>query len=269
MSVEEIVRIAEIAVGLGITRIKLTGGEPLMRKDICQIVAGIADISGLKDLSLTTNGSMLSDVAKKLRDAGLGRINISLASLNPQTYHKLTLGSLDKTLAGIEAAVKAGFNPVKLNMVILRSINEHEVSDMITYAEKTRTILQLIELDPINLSNTYYKQYHHNLKNYEEMLQQKATNIKQRQFMHNRLIYNLPTTTVEVVHPIENTNFCLHCTRIRVTTDGKLKTCLMQNNNLIDILTSIQQGANKEKLEQLFQQANRQREPYNKTLTTI
>jgi cyclic pyranopterin phosphate synthase len=265
MTVEEIVYIAKVAVDLGVTRIKLTGGEPLMRGDLCQIVEGISNISGLKDLSLTTNGSMLSDTAKKLHMAGLNRINISLATLNPQTYNKLTTGNLDKALKGIEEAVKAGFNPVKLNMVILKGINEHKVLDMIAYAEKMQVILQLIELDPININDTYYKRHHHNLEEQKEMLRQKALNIKQRPFMQNRLIYHLPnTTTVEVVHPIENTDFCMHCTRLRVTSNGKLKPCLMQNNKLTDILTPIRQGTNKEELKQLFKQANQQREPYNK-----
>jgi cyclic pyranopterin phosphate synthase len=236
-----------------------------MRKDLCQIIEGITNIAGLKDISLTTNGSMLADKAKELYDAGLKRINISLATLNPQTYSKLTTGSLDKTLKGIEAAVRAGFNPVKLNMIILKGINEHDVLDMMTYAEKRQVILQLIELDPVNINDTYYKQHYHNLEEQEKMLRQKALNIKQRPYMHNRLIYQLSnTTTVEVVHPIENTDFCMHCTRLRVTSNGKLKPCLMQNNKLTDILTPIRQGASNEELKQLFKQANQQREPYNK-----
>jgi len=264
MTVKEIVQIAKTAIDLGVMRIKLTGGEPLMRNDLCQIVAGIADISGLNDLSLTTNGVLLSDIAKELRVAGLGRVNISLASLNPETYTKLTTGNLDNALAGVEAAVKAGFNPVKLNMVILKGVNEQDISDMIIYAEKMHVILQLIELDPVNVSHTYYKRYHHNLGEQEEMLRQKATSIKQRGFMHNRLIYQLPNTTVEVVHPIENTDFCMHCTRLRVTSDGKLKTCLMKNDKLTDILTPIRQGISDKELQQLFKQANQLREPYNK-----
>jgi cyclic pyranopterin phosphate synthase len=266
MSSEEIVRIAKVAIALGVTRIKLTGGEPLIRADICQIVAKIAKLAGLKDLSLTTNGLMLAEIAKELHDAGLSRINISLASLNPKTYHTITGGNLDKALAGVTAAIKAKFNPVKLNMVLLKNINDSEVSNMIAYAEKTGTILQLIELDPINVSNTYYKRHHCNLDAQEEMLRQTAVNIEQRQFMHNRRIYQLPNGNVEVVRPIENTDFCMHCTRLRITSNGKLKTCLMQNNRLIDILTPIRQGISDEELEQLFKQANQLREPYNKTL---
>jgi len=268
MNTKEITQIAKATVELGITRIKLTGGEPLIRKDICEIVKNLSTIPGLKDLSLTTNGSLLlPNTAKKLYQSGLNRINISLPTLNPKTYNKLTKNNLNKTLTGINAAIKAGFNPIKLNMVILKNINENDVLDMITYAEKTQVILQLIELDPINLNTQYYKQHHHNLEKQEEILKQKAINIKQRQFMHNRQIYQLPNTTVETVHPIENTDFCNHCTRLRLTSDGKLKTCLMQNNNLTDILTPLQQGAGKEELKQIIKQANQQRKPYNNQTT--
>jgi cyclic pyranopterin phosphate synthase len=265
MSLQEIVRIAQTAVSLGIARIKLTGGEPLMRKDIREIVAGIAKIPDIKDLSLTTNGLLLKGIAKDLRSAGLNRLNISLPSLNSETYGKLTGGKLEDALAGVEAAVEAGFCPVKLNMVILNGVNVHDVSEMIDYSSKMGVILQLIELDPVNVSSQYYSQHHRSLNEQEEMLRQKAVSIEKRRFMHNRLIYHLPNATVEVVHPIENTDFCMHCTRLRVTSDGKLKPCLMRNDNLTDILTPIRNGASDEELKQLFLKANQLREPYNKT----
>ena len=265
MSVEEIVRIAKIAVSLGITRIKLTGGEPLMRKDLAEIIAGIASVPGLRDLSLTTNGLLLGGMAKKLRECGLKRVNISLPSLNAETYRKLTGGKLEDALAGVKAALEAGFCPVKLNMVILKDVNVGDVPEMIEYAGQTGAVLQLIELDPINVSNTYYLTHHRSLDEQEEMLREKAVTIEKRPFMHNRLIYHLPNVTVEVVHPIENSDFCMHCTRMRVTSDGKLKPCLMRNDNLTDILTPIRKGASNTELKQLFIQANSLREPYNKS----
>ena len=265
MAVEEIVRIAKIAVSLGVARIKLTGGEPLMRKDLPQIISGIAAIPGLKDLSLTTNGLLLEGMAKELFKRGLKRVNISLPSVNPETYHRLTSGKLTQALAGVKAAVEAGFCPVKLNMVILQDVNEDDVSAMIDYAGKTGTVLQLIELDPINVTSNYYQTHHRSLDEQEQMLREKAETIEKRPFMHNRLIYHLPKVTVEVVHPIENSDFCMHCTRLRVTSDGKLKPCLMRNDNLTDILTPIQNGASDEQLKQLFVKANYLREPFNKS----
>jgi GTP 3',8-cyclase len=265
MTVDEIVRIAKVAVSLGIARIKLTGGEPLMRKDLTEIVQGIASIPGLKDLSLTTNGLLLSSVAKKLIDSGIKRVNISLPSLNAETYRKLAGGNLPDALEGVKAAIVAGFCPVKLNMVILKDLNVGDVPAMIKYASENNVVLQLIELDPINVSDVYYSTHHRDLEELENMLRDKAKEVEKRPFMHNRLIYHLPNVTVEVVHPIENTDFCLHCTRMRVTSDGKLKPCLMRNDNLTDILTPMREGANDEKLKQLFIRANKLREPFNKS----
>jgi len=265
MTVDEIVRIARIAIGLGIARIKLTGGEPLMRKDLCEIVKGIATIRNLKDLSMTTNGTMLGFQAQELHACGLRRVNISLPTLNAETYHKLTKGRIENVLDGVKAAVAAGLYPVKLNMVILNGVNVEAVPEIMDFARQTGTILQLIELDPMNVGDTYYSVYHKFLDEHEEMLLQKALNVETRRFMHNRRIYHLPDVTVEVVHPIENRDFCMHCTRLRVTSDGKLKPCLMRNDNVVDVLTPMRQGASDKELKALFMRANQLREPYNKS----
>lgn len=265
MTVDEIVRIARIAISLGIARIKLTGGEPLMRKDLCRIIERIAAIPGLKDISMTTNGTMLGVQAQKLRACGLKRINISLPTLNSDIYHKLTNGRIENALEGVKAAVAVGFNPVKLNMVVLTGVNDKEVPEIMEFARQTGAILQLIELDPINVDATYFSLYHKFLDEHKKMLKQKAAKVETRRLMHNRRIFYLPDVTVEVVHPSENGEFCAHCTRLRVTSDGKLKTCLMRNDNLVDILTPMHQGASDEELKELFIRANQLREPYNRS----
>jgi cyclic pyranopterin phosphate synthase len=265
MTVNEIARVSRIAISLGIARTKLTGGEPLMRKDLCDIVKGIAATPGLKDLSMTTNGALLGFQAQELRACGLRRVNISLPTLNAETYHKLTDGRIENALEGVKAAVAAGLYPVKLNMVILNGINVDAVPEMMDFARQTGTILQLIELDPVNVNSNYFSVYHKFLDEHEEMLRQKAVEVETRRFMHNRHIYYLPDVTVEVVHPTENGEFCAHCTRLRVTSDGKLKTCLMRNDNLVDILTPMRRGATDEELKALFMRANQLREPYNKS----
>lgn len=236
-----------------------------MRQDLPEIVSGIAAIRGLKDLSLTTNGLLLGRMAKDLNIRGLKRVNISLPSLNAKTYHRLTGGKLQDALEGVKAAIKEGFCPVKLNMVILKDVNVGDVPDLIEYARQNNVVLQLIELDPVNVGSDYYLTHHRSLDEQEQLLKEQALTVESRPFMHNRLIYHLPNVTVEVVHPIENTDFCMHCTRMRVTSDGKLKPCLMRNDNLTNILTPIRHGANDLQLRQLFVQANQQREPYNKS----
>jgi cyclic pyranopterin phosphate synthase len=264
MTVNEIVRIIRIAIGLGISRIKLTGGEPLMRKDVVEIVRGIASIPSVKDLSMTTNGTLLAPLAGKLHAMGLERVNINLPTLNGEVYGKLTGGILKDVLEGVKAAVKAGLYPVKLNMLILKGVNDHNVAEMIDFARETGTILQLIELEPINISDAYYSAHHKLLDEYENMLRQKAVKIETRRYMQNRHIYHLPEVSVEIVHPIENTEFCMHCTRLRVTSHGELKPCLMRNDDLIDVLTPMRNGASDKELIELFKLANQKRQPYYK-----
>ena len=263
MTVGEIVHIARIAVSVGISKVKLTGGEPLARKDILHIVKGLSEIQGLTDLSMTTNGSLLAPLAKELRASGLKRVNISLPTLNAETYNKLTGGRVQAVLEGVKTAVKVGFDLVKLNVLILRCVNDYDFAQLLDFSRETGAILQLIELEPINISREYYSANHKALDEYEEMLKQKAVKVETRQHMQNRRIYHLPDVKVEVIHPTENTEFCMHCTRLRVTSDGKLKTCLMRNNDLIDILTPMRNGANDQKLAELFKLANQKRQPYN------
>jgi len=266
MTVDEIVRIVRIAAGLGIFKVKLTGGEPLMRKDVVEIVKGIAAVQGLADVSMTTNGTMLAPLAEELHANGLKRVNISLPTLNEEVYSKLAGGRLGDVLEGVKAAVDVGFYPVKLNMLVLKDVNNSAVLEMIGFARETGTILQLIELEPINISSAYYSANHKSLDEYEKFLKQKAVKVETRKYMQNRRIYHLQNVKVEVIHPTENTEFCMRCTRLRVTSDGKLKPCLMRNDNLVDILTPMRNGANDQELVELFKLANQKRQPYNKNL---
>jgi cyclic pyranopterin phosphate synthase len=262
MKADEIVHIAEIAVGLDISRIKLTGGEPLARNDVTDIVKGISAIPGLMDLSMTTNGTLLAPLARRLHASGLKRVNISLPTLDDKVYHGLTGGRVEDALRGVKAAVEAEFSPVKLNMLILKGENERAVLEMIEFAAQTGTVLQLIELEPINLTGKYYSEKHKSLDEYETILKHKAVKTETRRYMQNRHIYYLPRAKVEVIRPIENTEFCLHCTRMRVTSDGKLKPCLMRNDNLTDILTPIRNEATDQELTRLFKLAAQERQPF-------
>ena len=262
MTADEIIRVVRIASGLGISRIKLTGGEPLLRKDIIEIVKGIAAISGIFDFSMTTNGTLLFSVAEELCANGLKRVNISLPTLDNEVYSKLTGNDLSYVLEGVKKAVGVRFNPVKLNMLVLKGVNDDGVSEMVMFAAETGSVLQLIELEPINISYDYYSTFHKPLDAYERILRSKAVRVETRKFMQNRRIYHLPNVKVEVIHPIENSEFCMHCTRLRITSDGKLKPCLMRNDNLVDLLTPLRNGASDRELEELFRQANMKRQPY-------
>jgi len=265
MTAEEVVRIVRVAVGLGINRVKLTGGEPLLRSDIVEIVSGLARIDGLRDLSMTTNGTRLAVLAKPLRIAGLGRVNVNLPSLNEKIYSELNGGDLNDVLNGVGAAVKAGLYPVKLNMLILRGVNEHEIVNMMDFVRKSGVILQLLELEPVNVRDPYYRRYHYPVDSIEEELKKQAADVTVRGDMQSRRVYSLSDgLRVEVVHPIENSEFCARCTRLRVTSDGFLKPCLMVTDNLVDVLTPIRKGISDDDLKELFVTAVKRRQPYYK-----
>jgi len=264
MTSEEIVRIVRVAVSLGMRRVKITGGEPLLRQDILDIVKGISRLRDLKDLSMTTNGTLLSKYAEGLHHNGLMRINVNIPTLDSETYHKLVGDNLQDVLSGIEAAINAGLEPVKLNMLLLRGVNEKDIPEMIKFASESGAILQLIELEPVNVTNAYFNQYHFALDEVETELKDKAVRVETRGDMQNRRIYYMPNVKVEVVHPIENTEFCARCTRLRVTSDGKLKPCLMKKTGLVDVLTPIRKGEDDERIKQLFMEVCRGREPFYK-----
>lgn len=265
MAAAEIVHLAKIAISLGIKRIKLTGGEPLLKNDILTIVEGIADLQDLQDLSMTTNGTLLAPLAKDLQTAGLMRVNVSLPSLNSDVYTRLMGGRLGNVLKGISAAVDADLYPVKVNMLVLAGVNENEIPAMTQFANRTGTLLQLIELEPINLDKTYYENYHYPLNEVEDDLMRRALHVEVRPYMQNRRVYYLPDGRVEVIRPIENTEFCAHCTRLRVTSNGKLKPCLMVNSDLVDVLTPLRNGVTDEELVRIFEETCRKRKPHYKS----
>ena len=267
MTVDEIVRTVRIAISLGISRVKLTGGEPLLREEIVDIVRGIAGLEGLTDLSMTTNGTHLKGLAKDLKAAGLGRVNVSLPTLDPKVYTDVMGGNLEDAIEGVKAAVQAGIKPVKLNMLVLKNVNDDEIDKMTQFAAQTGTILQLIELEPINLSKGYYERYHIGLDGIAQKLEKLASETRVRKFMQKRRVYVLPKVKVELIHPIENTEFCGNCTRIRVTSDGKLKPCLMRTDNLVDLLTPMRSGADDQTLKETFIEAVKRRKPYYKATT--
>ena len=268
MTVDEIVRIVRIAISLGISRVKVTGGEPLLRKGIVKIVRGINGLEGLTDLSMTTNGTHLKGLAKDLKAAGLARLNVSLPTINPEVYNNLMGGDLQDALNGIKAAVEARLQPVKLNVLVLKNVNDNEIEKMIQFAAQTGTILQMIELEPINISKTYYDRYHLGLDEIAQTLEKLASKTRVRKYMQKRRVYTLPKVQVELIRPIENTEFCANCTRIRVTSDGKLKPCLMKKDNLVDILTPIRNGADDKKLAKILIETIKKREPYYKAIQT-
>jgi cyclic pyranopterin phosphate synthase len=170
LTFEEIVRVVSMATLLGVTKIRLTGGEPLVRKGLVDAVARIAALPGIRDFALSTNAILLDKFAQPLRDAGLHRVNISLDSLNPNTFEKLTGGKLSHVLNGIHAAQDAGFTPIRINAVLMRDINDHEAASLIDWSIREQLELRFIELMPMCEGMDWQQHYYP----FSELLAQSA-----------------------------------------------------------------------------------------------
>ncbi|HJH32140.1 MAG TPA: GTP 3',8-cyclase MoaA [Methanosarcinaceae archaeon] len=230
--VETISNIVHAASGMGVDKVKFSGGEPFMRKDFEDILSSLPK---LRDVSATTNGTFLKGRAQDLKDAGLDRVNISLDSLDPQMYRFITnsnSNALNIVLDGIHNAVDAGLTPVKLNMVLLKGINDNEIYEMLDFTRtyNGQVILQLIELMDFN----DVSRYQIDVNSVEKDLRSHADEIRVRT-MHRRKKYIIDGAEVELVRPVDNSEFCANCNRLRVTADGKLKGCLLVNDDLIDV----------------------------------
>ncbi|MCP8303874.1 MAG: GTP 3',8-cyclase MoaA [archaeon] len=230
--IEEVVK---VVTRYGVRRVKITGGEPLIRRDIVEIVNRIASVGGIQEASIVTNGSLLEPLAEPLKRAGLNRVNINLPSLDQDKYHEVTKGKLEPTLRGVRSAVKHGLTPVKINMVLLKGINDDELDDYIKFAREVGAHLQVIELEPIRIKSEFYDEMHIEPDTVERLLEKRALRSWVRESMQKRKVYDLGDVNVEVVHPIDNTEFCAFCNRIRLTSDGAFKPCLMRNCNKVYI----------------------------------
>ena len=264
MTSNEMERIVKVAKEIGIEKIRLSGGEPLIRDDIVDIVAKISSV-GFRDISLTTNGVLLSRYAEALYKAGLTRVNVSFDTLNPDTYKLITKRDyMELAKKGIERAVKAGLNPVKVNMVVMKGINDNEIWDMFQFCKDNGAILQLIELLKTEncQESEFFDEYHYDMGELEEELGKISNRVKTRKFMQDRKKYFVEGGEIEIVRPMDNTEFCKNCTRLRITPDGKIKPCLLRNDNLVDIIEPMRKGFSDDELKKVFLKAIENREPY-------
>jgi cyclic pyranopterin phosphate synthase len=260
LTADEVEKIVKLAASQGIKKVKLTGGEPLVRKDIVEIVQRISPY--VDEVSMTTNASRLEELACPLKEAGLARVNVSLHTLCPESFEEITGNGTDTVTKGIEAAVECGLNPVKLNMVVMKGVNHTEIDDMIDYSKKVGATLQLIEFQELEDGVEHYGKYHYDLVPVEEDLEKRSERIVERR-MHLRKIYHLKEGgRVEVVRPMHNSKFCAYCTRIRVTSDGKLKSCLMRDDNHVPFVTHMREGASEEAVVAAFMEAVDRRVPF-------
>lgn len=240
LSVEDFKVIVESMANLGIKKVRLTGGEPFLRKDICDIVKAISTIKGIEDISATTNGLQLSALAGSLKAAGLNRINISLDSLDPRRFSHITGGgNLNDVIEGIDAAFEAGLCPVKINVVLIKGVNDDEIESFIDLAKERPIEVRFIELMPIgsfgenNRDKTVY--------NSDILLSHPQMKLITKNSQSPATLYSIDgyKGSIGLISPISH-KFCSYCNRVRITSDGILKPCLGDNSevDLMGVLRS-------------------------------
>ncbi len=251
---EEIIKIVKLAVNLGITKVRLTGGEPLVRKDVVSLIRHLSSLAGLQDLSMTTNGLLLEEFAPSLYQAGLKRLNISMDSLDPEKYRQITRGGdLKRVWAGLDSAQRIGFFPIKINVVAIAGFNDSEILDFARLTLQNPWQVRFIEYMPIGQNNSWRP---------EQCLTAQA--IKERIARHYSLLplesaeqsNNGPARLFKIVgapgelgfiSPMSE-HFCHSCNRLRITADGHLKTCLFAVS-AVDLKAVLRRGGREEDIE--------------------
>ena len=266
MTFDEIVHLARIFVDLGINKVRLTGGEPLVRRGIPELIKRLREIKGLKDISLTTNGIGLIKQAKDLYDAGLRRINVSLDTLDEAKFERMTRRKvLSKVLAGLQEAQRCGFNPIKVNAVAMKGFTDDEIVDLAKFARDNSYQLRFIEFMPLDADDIWGRNMFipgveiinkidavYPLNPMEMNGDAKHDPAKLYQFSDGKGDVGFISSVTEP--------FCEQCNRIRLTADGQLRTCLFSIIET-DLLTPLRAGASDETIENLIIKAVKQKEP--------
>ena len=246
LTLEEIERVVRIAVGLGIQKIRLTGGEPLLRKNLEHLVQRIAEIDGVEDLALTTNGFLFAQKAEPLRRAGLRRVSFSMDSLDRENFRKITgRDGLGEVLESLRLARSLGFEDLKVNAVIIRGINDHEIEALAEFAIREQISFRFIEFMPLDSSRTWLKEL---VVPGREVLERLAARfalepIRSENKAETARRWKIAGTQAEIgiIAPVSEP-FCGHCNRIRLTADGKVRTCLFSIHEH-DLKTGLRNGA--------------------------
>lgn len=244
LSPSEIKRLISVFAGLGIRHVRLTGGEPLVRKELLEITRRIGEVAGIEEISLSTNASRLRQQAGELRKSGVSRLNISLDSLDPSTFEEITGGSLSKVLDGIQAAVDVGFHPLKLNMVVMKGINDHEVEKMVDFCMNQGLTLRFIETMPVGRNGIEANRHFIPLREIETRLRQRYSLQPAAMRGSGPARYFQVGGTGLVIGFItpQSQHFCDTCNRVRLSVEGDLHLCLGKENR-ISLRDMLREGA--------------------------
>jgi GTP 3',8-cyclase len=261
LTAEEIVRVVRVAAGLGFRKFRLTGGEPLVRGDVPEIVRAITTIPGVESLGLSTNGTRLAALARILHEAGLQTANVSLDALDPEIYRRITGGNLAAVLAGIRAALDAGFERVKLNCVLMRGVNEQELWPLALFAAEHGLPLRFIELMPLTRTDVLTEKNFLPIGEAMRLLSQHDELIHQPdcRLGHGPARYYLLKKTgalVGFIGAMTNLHFCEMCNKVRLTADGKIRPCLGDHGE-IDLRAMPRNNGDDKSLREIFLEALR------------
>lgn len=253
---EEIIRVVQVAASLGFRKFRLTGGEPLVRHDILEIVDAMGKISGVEVIGLSTNATKLAALAKPLKDAGIRTVNISLDALDPQVYQRVTGGNVNAVIGGIRAAVAAGFECVKLNCVLMRGVNEQEIWPLVLFAAEHDLPLRLIELMPLTRTDVLTQKNFFPVGEAMQLLRQHDELLPkpEKQLGHGPAKYYLLKQTgalVGFIGALTNQHFCEQCNKMRITADGKIRPCLGDHGEL-DLRKALRESDEDEPLKRIF-----------------
>ncbi|OEH85221.1 cyclic pyranopterin phosphate synthase MoaA [Desulfuribacillus stibiiarsenatis] len=253
LSFEEILSVVKVAAKLGVRKIRLTGGEPLVRKDLESLIQMIHAVPGIEDIAMTTNAIFLADRIDALKAAGLSRVNISLDSLNEDRFRLMTRGGeLKKVIQGIEKAIEKGLNPVKVNAVVIKGFNEDEIADFIRWTIHLPIQMRFIEYMPIG-DSLVWKDGYYPLEEVRKIAESIAPVMDVVGVRGNgpASVFKLAGAegTIGIIHPVSQ-HFCSSCNRLRLTADGKLKPCLFWQNE-VDIRSYI---SDEEQLTNVFRE---------------
>lgn len=263
MTPSDVRTLGRTASQLGVRFVKLTGGEPLLRPDLEDIVRHLSPL--FEEVSLVTNGQTLASRARGLQAAGLRRVNVSLHTVDPDVYRHTTGGSIEPVLQGIRAAAEAGLSPVKVNVVATHETLKR-LDDVLAWARPMNVTVQLIELHTPPGTSPRVPGERVPLIDLQRTLEQRGSFIGNHR-LHGRRRYRVDGVNVEVTRPEMNPSFCAACTRLRLTHDGYLKPCLMRADNHVDILGPLRAGALQSELDGIFMQAVARRAPFWRTST--
>jgi cyclic pyranopterin phosphate synthase len=257
LTFEEIVRFVRVAAPLGIDKLRLTGGEPLMRRELPRLVALLCDVPGIRDLGMTTNGILLADQAQVFYDAGLRRINISLDTLDPARFRQLTRrDGLDKVLNGILAAKRAGFDPIKINAVSIRNVTETEVVPLARFARQHRLQMRFIEYMPIGADQWERSKVYFAHEIMEQLERDIAPLVPVDDYDPRAPAMEFRYTDgggeVGFIASVSRP-FCASCNRVRLTADGKLRNCLFALDE-VDIKSLLRGGAGDVEIGEMIRQ---------------